>query len=113
MQIMTEPSVSVLLPVRNEEKFLPQALGSIFRQTMQSWELVAVDDGSSDGTASILEAASCRDKRVRVVRPNKRGLVPALIFPTPNAWKSRPPSLTPILMWGWLPARSDIFPATG
>jgi glycosyltransferase involved in cell wall biosynthesis len=75
---MTEPSVSVLLPVRNEEKFLPQALGSIFRQTMQSWELVAVDDGSSDGTASILEAASCRDKRVRVVRPDKRGLVPAL-----------------------------------
>ncbi len=75
---MRKPSVSILLPVRNEEKFLPQALDSIFRQTMQSWELVAVDDCSTDGTSAILEHFSVRDQRVRVLRPEKRGLVAAL-----------------------------------
>lgn len=75
---MTEPSVSILLPVRNEEKFLPQALHSLFRQTMTSWELIAVDDGSTDGTAAILAEAARRDPRVRVLRPAQRGLVPAL-----------------------------------
>jgi glycosyltransferase involved in cell wall biosynthesis len=75
---MRKPSVSILLPVRNEEKFLPQALDSIFRQTMQAWELVVVDDGSTDGTSAILDHFSSRDQRVRVLRPEKRGLVPAL-----------------------------------
>jgi glycosyltransferase involved in cell wall biosynthesis len=75
---MTEPSVSILLPVRNEEKFLPAALDSLFRQTSTSWELIAVDDGSTDGTADILAETARRDPRVRVLRPAQRGLVPAL-----------------------------------
>ncbi|HET6421529.1 MAG TPA: glycosyltransferase [Geobacteraceae bacterium] len=75
---MTEPSVSILLPVRNEERLLPAALDSIFRQTLTSWELVAVDDGSTDGTAQILEAASRTDTRVRVLRSHGRGLAAAL-----------------------------------
>jgi glycosyltransferase involved in cell wall biosynthesis len=75
---MTEPIVSILLPVRNEEKFLPAALDSLFRQTLTSWELIAVDDGSTDGTAAILDEASRSDPRVRLLRPSRRGLVEAL-----------------------------------
>jgi glycosyltransferase involved in cell wall biosynthesis len=75
---MTEPAVSILLPVRNEEKHLPTALASLFRQTLTPWELIAVDDGSTDGTAAILGEASRRDPRVRVMRPSQRGLVAAL-----------------------------------
>jgi glycosyltransferase involved in cell wall biosynthesis len=75
---MTEPCVSILLPVRNEEKLLPAALESIFNQTLTSWELIAVDDGSTDGTAEILEAASRLDSRVRVFRSGGRGLAAAL-----------------------------------
>ncbi|MDD2320218.1 MAG: glycosyltransferase [Geobacteraceae bacterium] len=75
---MKEPAVSILLPVRNEERYLPAALQSIFRQTLASWELVAVDDGSTDGTAAILADAARCEPRVRVLRPVRRGLVPAL-----------------------------------
>lgn len=65
------------MPVRNEEKFLPAALASIAAQTCRDWELVVVDDGSSDGTAAILGAAAA-DPRVRVLQNRGKGLVPAL-----------------------------------
>lgn len=75
---MTPPRVSILLPVRNEEQFLPAALDSLYRQTMTSWELVCVDDGSTDATPSILAGAARRDPRVRIVKTAGRGLVAAL-----------------------------------
>lgn len=75
---MTIPRVSILLPVRNEEKLLPAALASLERQTLTQWELVAVDDGSSDATPAILAAAARRDRRIRVLTTRGRGLVNAL-----------------------------------
>jgi len=72
------PQVSILMPVRNEERFLPAALRSIAAQTLTDWELVAVDDGSTDATPAILAEAAGRDPRIRVLRPVERGLVPAL-----------------------------------
>jgi len=75
---MTPPRLSILLPVRNEARLLPAALASLFRQTLTDWELVAVDDGSSDGTGAILAAAAARDGRVRVLRQPAAGLVAAL-----------------------------------
>lgn len=75
---MTTPAVSILLPVRNEERHLPAALASLFRQSFSDWELVAVDDGSTDGTGSLLAEAARRDRRVRLLRRPPEGLVPAL-----------------------------------
>lgn len=75
---MRAPRVSILMPVRNEERYLPEALRSIVRQTLADWELVAVDDGSTDETPHILAEAAAGDSRVRVVRSPERGLVPAL-----------------------------------
>jgi glycosyltransferase involved in cell wall biosynthesis len=75
---MAPPPVSILMPVRNEERFLPAALESIRRQTLHDWELVAVDDGSTDATAAILHAAAGSDPRIRVLRTATRGLVAAL-----------------------------------
>jgi len=72
------PAVSILMPVRNEERYLSQAIASIRRQTVENWELVAVDDGSSDATPAILDAAAAADNRIRVLRNPGRGLVPAL-----------------------------------
>jgi glycosyltransferase involved in cell wall biosynthesis len=72
------PAISILLPVRNEARHLPAALASLFAQTRQDWELVAVDDGSTDATPAILAAAARRDGRVRPLRSPERGLVPAL-----------------------------------
>jgi glycosyltransferase involved in cell wall biosynthesis len=72
------PRVSVLLPVRNARPTLDEALGSILAQTLDDLEVVAVDDGSIDGSREILEAAAERDSRVRVLTQPPLGLVPAL-----------------------------------
>jgi len=72
------PRVSVLLPARNAEATLRPALRSILRQSFRDLELVAVDDGSTDGTAAILAEAAAADPRVRVVRGPGRGIVAAL-----------------------------------
>jgi len=72
------PRVSVLMPVRNEARYLPAALDAIFRQTMADWEMVVVDDGSTDETPAILAAFALRDLRVRVVQCRGGGLVAAL-----------------------------------
>jgi len=72
------PRISVLMPVRNEERYLGAALDSLCRQTFTQWELVAVDDGSSDATPAILAAAARNDSRIRVVRLDGEGLVAAL-----------------------------------
>jgi glycosyltransferase involved in cell wall biosynthesis len=74
---MTRPQVSILMPVRNEGLFLPAALASLRRQSLDDWELVAVDDGSDDATPAILAAAAA-DPRVRPLRSPGRGIVAAL-----------------------------------
>ena len=73
---MTAPLVSVLLPVHDGERFLREAVESVLAQTLRSLELVAVDDGSTDGTRAILE--SFRDERLLIVPQPHLGLVAAL-----------------------------------
>ena len=46
------PLVSILMPVRDDLRTLPDCLESIQKQSLKDWELVAVDDGSSDGSGS-------------------------------------------------------------
>ena len=72
------PRISILMPVRNEAAYLPAALSSLARQTLHTWELVVVDDGSSDETPALLAAAARHDPRIRVIRREVGGLVPAL-----------------------------------
>lgn len=60
------PIVTVLLPVYNGERYLREAVESILTQTLESFELLIVDDGSTDGTAAICR--SFTDPRVRVHR---------------------------------------------
>ncbi|MDD2581781.1 MAG: glycosyltransferase family 2 protein [Desulfuromonadaceae bacterium] len=72
------PQVSILMPVRNEERYLQATLDSLYCQTFTDWELVVVDDGSSDSTPLILAAAAGQDSRVHVIRSEGCGLVVAL-----------------------------------
>ena len=72
------PRISILMPVRNEERYLQAALDSLKRQTLADWELLAVDDGSCDATPGILDRAARGDRRVRVIRRSGGGLVAAL-----------------------------------
>lgn len=70
--------VSVLLPVRDAAATLPACLASLEAQRLAEHEVIAVDDGSRDASAELLQAAARRDPRLRVRHTARRGLVPAL-----------------------------------
>jgi len=72
----SEPAVSIILPTFNRAAFLSDAFGSIRAQTMDDWELVVVDDGSTDDTRSTVEAFAQRCPR-RVTYRYQQNLGPA------------------------------------
>ena len=61
------PQVSVLMAVYNAETWLSDALDSMLNQTYGDWELLAVDDGSTDASLSVLERYALKDSRIRVI----------------------------------------------
>ena len=67
------PCVSVIIPVYNVAPYLRDCIGSILNQTLQSIEVICVDDGSTDGSLDILEEYKNADKRVRVVKQQNSG----------------------------------------
>ncbi|MBL9126283.1 MAG: glycosyltransferase, partial [Verrucomicrobiales bacterium] len=72
------PVVSVLLPVRDGAATLGRAIDSIHAQTFPAWELLVVDDGSTDDTAAVAGALAREDSRVRLTRIPPAGIVAAL-----------------------------------
>ncbi len=75
---MSAPAVSVALPVFNAERHLAAAVSSILRQSFADFELLAVDDGSTDGSRRILERFAASDPRLRVISRPNTGIVGAL-----------------------------------
>ena len=72
------PDLSVLLPVRDGANLLHRALDSVLSQVGPSFEVVVVDDGSTDDTAEVLEERARGEPRLRVFRQAPSGLVAAL-----------------------------------
>ncbi len=72
------PEVSVVLPVRNGAATIGTAVSGIHAQTLARWELLVVDDGSTDETAAIVQSWVRRDSRIRLLRQPALGLVAAL-----------------------------------
>ena len=68
------PLITVLMATRNRSKLLRRAVESVRSQEYFRWELVIVDDGSSDGTARFLKRASSEDDRIVVVAQEHRGV---------------------------------------
>ena len=66
--------VSVIVPVYNVEPYLPQCLQSILTQTYPALEVLLIDDGSTDGSPALCDAAARADSRVRVVHQPNAGL---------------------------------------
>ena len=66
------PTLTVGLPVHNGMPYLPETVESLLAQTWRDFELLVIDDGSTDGTADYL--ATLSDSRVRVVHQDNRGL---------------------------------------
>lgn len=94
------PVVSVVMPVRNRASVVGKAVASVQAQTLQKWELLVVDDGSTDDTREVLEAIAARDPRVRVIpqewggvcKARNRGLAEAsapyvAFLDSDNSWR--------------------------
>ena len=76
--MLATPEVSVVMSAFNDERHLPTSVASILSQESVELELIVVDDGSSDGSAKILDAMAAKDGRVRVIHQDNRGLTRAL-----------------------------------
>lgn len=65
------PKISVIIPAYNSERYIRQALKSVLCQTEQDFEVVVINDGSTDGTAFIAKSLARQDKRIRIIsQPN-------------------------------------------
>ncbi len=78
-----EPLVSVLVAARDEARHLPQAMASLLAQSYPNYEVIAVDDRSSDQTGAILDDFARRDPRLRVVHVRE----------LPKGWMGKPHAL--------------------
>ncbi len=73
-----QPLVSIVMAVKDTAPYLPECLDSICNQTYQNWELIAVNDHSTDATPEILKAYSEKDPRVRYFDSDQPRLIPTL-----------------------------------
>lgn len=66
--------VSVVMPVYNAGRYLSDAVESVLAQTMPDFELILVDDGSTDGSAGVCDVFASRDPRVRAIHQRNAGI---------------------------------------
>ena len=71
---MSKLDISILMPVYNGEKYIKKAIESIINQTFQNWELIIVNDGSIDNSAEICDEFTQRDKRIKVIHQENKGV---------------------------------------
>jgi glycosyltransferase involved in cell wall biosynthesis len=71
--VSRDPLVSVLIPNRNYERFLGEALEGLLRQTYARWEAIVCDDASEDGSVPLVERFAAIDHRIRLVRNDRAG----------------------------------------
>jgi len=111
------PRVSVLLPVRDAAPWLASSLASLARQTLADHEVIAIDDGSADGSGDLLERAARSDPRLVVRHTPRRGLPAALDLALGLArapWVARHDAddlshrMRLARQWEWLERHSDV-----
>ena len=73
-QLVEERLVSIIVPVYNAQHTLERCIESILAQTWRNIEVIAVDDGSGDGSGGLLDAFAAKDARLRVVHTDNRGV---------------------------------------
>ena len=70
--------ISILIPFKNTALFLPECINSIIEQTYTNWEVIAVNDGSTDQSYAIMEAYSKKDSRIILLESTGVGIIDAL-----------------------------------
>ena len=69
-----KPLISVVIPVYNTEQYLSRCLDSALAQTFHDFELICVNDGSTDNSKCILEEYAKKDKRIKIINQSNQGL---------------------------------------
>lgn len=77
--------ISVIIPVYNVERFLPKCINSVIRQTYKELDIILVNDGSTDSSGDICNDYAAKDKRIRVINTENRGLSAARNIGIDNA----------------------------
>lgn len=72
-----QPSISVIVPIYNAEKYIHRCLDSILAQTYKNFELILINDGSIDNSGKICDEYSQRDNRIKVIHKNNGGVASA------------------------------------
>lgn len=75
---MSATTVSIVIPVYNAGRHLAGAIGSMIEQSYSDWEMICIDDGSTDGSGPILDWFATIEPRIRVVHQQNAGIVAAL-----------------------------------
>ena len=74
---MNKPKISIIVPVYNTELYLRECIESILRQSFMNFEVLLVDDGSTDASGSICEDYAAKDTRIRVFHQTNQGVTAA------------------------------------
>lgn len=70
--------ISILMPVKNAAPFLVECIESILVQSIENWELIAIDDHSTDSSKKILDSYAASDQRIHISSNPSQGIIPAL-----------------------------------
>ena len=73
-KIITNPKVSVIIPVYNTEAYVEEAIRSIMNQTLTDIEIIIINDGSTDNSLEVIQSLAKEDKRIIVLSQENRGL---------------------------------------
>lgn len=76
---MDNPAISIVLPTFNGQKYINQAVDSCLKQILPDWELIIVDDGSTDGTDAIISSYASLDKRISCIKHDSNKNLPAAL----------------------------------
>ncbi|MGQ7324723.1 glycosyltransferase family 2 protein [Streptococcus suis] len=71
---MNKPLISIIVPVYNVENYLDECIQTVLAQTYSNWELLLINDGSTDSSGSMCDDYARRDDRIRVIHKNNGGL---------------------------------------
>lgn len=66
-----KPVISVIMPVHNEEKYIEQAIDSVINQTAENWELIIVNDASTDSTPKIVDSIKAKNNKISLINLKK------------------------------------------
>ena len=67
------PEISIIVPVYNVEKYLKRCIDSILNQSFTDFELILVDDGSTDNSGKIIDEYAIKDERIKVIHKENGG----------------------------------------